>query len=150
MAEKDEKSVSIPWLPLLTLVGLGSGVIYFFPQLVSSRPGGGDPRLAEDTFDQQTIDARLWQDPLGAAIQAQEKDKTGGSVHSVAEFQRLFIGKCLPESRISISKEQAEKKLKHIAILAVMIPGGPYVEDIERRLRSRRAVIEGLGSESYE
>ena len=34
-------------------------------------------------------------------------------------------------------------------ILAVMIPGGPYVEDVERRLRSRRAVIEGLGVAGY-
>ena len=34
-------------------------------------------------------------------------------------------------------------------VLAVMIPGGPYVEDVERRLRSRRAVIEGLETTGY-
>jgi hypothetical protein len=150
MAEKDEKSASIPWLPLLTLVGLGSGIFFFFPQLLSSRPGGGDPRLAEDTFDQQTLDARLWQDPLAAAIQNAQEAKTKDPTHTIGEFQRLFVGKCIPESGISVPKEKAEEELKHVAILAVMIPGGPYVEDIERRLRSRRAVIEGLGSEKYE
>ena len=74
MAEKEEKSASFPWLPLITLIGVGSGVLLFFPQLTSSRPGGGDPQLTGNTFDYQAIEARLWQDPLGVAIADQEKD----------------------------------------------------------------------------
>ena len=42
-----------------------------------------------------------------------------------------------------------EEQAKQVQILAVMIPGGPYVEDVERRLRSRRAVIEALGMAGY-
>lgn len=150
MPEKEEKPANIPWLPLVTLIGLGSGIILFFPQLVSSRPGGGDPRLAEDTFDDQTVDARLWQDPLGVAIQNHEKEEKGSAGYAVKRFQELFISKCVPESKVSSSKNDAEKKLEQVTILGVMIPGGPYVEDIERRLRSRRAVIEALGSDQYE
>ena len=60
-------------VPLITLIGVGSGVFLFLPQLLSSRPGGGDPRLARNTFDEQPIDARLWQDPLGVATANREK-----------------------------------------------------------------------------
>ena len=149
MAENEEKSASIPWLPLITLIGLGSGVIFFFPQLVSSRPGGGEPRLAEDTFDDQTVDARLWQDPLGVAIESRAKEATQNEMHSIERFQQLFIGRCYPEFGSSLLKPP-EEKTNQIAIVAVMVPGGPYVEDVERRLRSRRAVIEGLGIKHYD
>ena len=42
-----------------------------------------------------------------------------------------------------------EEHIEQVRILAVMIPGGPYVEDVERRIRSRRAVVEGLGVAGY-
>jgi hypothetical protein len=166
MAETEEKSNSIPWVPLITLIGLSSGVLFFFPQLISSRPEGGESQLAGSTLDYQTTAARLWQDPLGVAFADREKNinqesygKRGEAkfqkyclAHSAAAFQNLLIKKCFAKSAIyplgndfGFSEEQA----KQIHILAVMIPGGPYVEDVESRLRSRRAVIEGLASEGY-
>ena len=150
MAEKEEKSASIPWLPLITLIGVGSGVLLFFPQLISSRPGGGDPRLAGNTFDDQTIDARLWQDPLGVAIAGREKEQKQSPAHSVGLFQELLIHKCFPESPLCPLAKAIAEQANRIEIFAVMIPGGPYVEDVERRLRSRRAVIEGLGKAGYD
>jgi hypothetical protein len=151
VAEKEERFASIPWLPLITLIGLGSGVLLFFPKLTSSRPRGGEPLLARDTFDTQTINARLWQDPLGVAMADREKSQTQVREHSVAGFQRLFIKKCFESSTIDSLNQQSrfEEQVKEVQILAVMIPGGPYVEDVERRLRSRRAVIEGLGVAGY-
>src|ERR1700730_4786433 len=159
MAEQEEKSASIPWLPLITLIGVGSGVLFFsFQQLISSRPGGGDPRLAGNTFDEETIDARLWQDPLGVASADGEKQRNS-EVHSVRQFQKLLIKKWFTKSatgplrRSMIYPLEEESRFtgqaEHVQILAVMIPGGPYVEDVERRLRSRRAVIEGLGTSAY-
>jgi hypothetical protein len=168
VAENEEKSPSIPWLPLISLIGVGSGVLLFFPQLTSSRPGGGDPQLAGNTFVKQTISARLWQDPLGVASADREKNEKQGEgktqnyrkVHSVAHFQKILTSKCFAESanlpliKSAIypleeqlrSAEQAEQ----VQILAVMVPGGPYLEDVERRLRSRRAVMEGLGMAGYD
>src|ERR1700730_8745811 len=159
MAEQEEKSASIPWLPLITLIGVGSGVLFFsFQQLISSRPGGGYPRLAGNTFDEETIDARLWQDPLGVASADGEKQRNS-EVHSVRQFQKLLIKKWFTKSatgplrRSMIYPLEEESRFtgqaEHVQILAVMIPGGPYVEDVERRLRSRRAVIEGLGTSAY-
>ena len=167
MAEQEEKSAPIPWLPLITLIGAGSGFLLLFPQLTSSRPGGGDSRLAGNTFDHQTIDARLWQDPLGVAISDREKNEKRGeeakqknsAAHSVVEFQKLLIKKCFADSanyplvRSIIYPLDDELRLEdqasQVQVLAVMIPGGPYVEDVERRLRSRRAVIEALGVADY-
>jgi hypothetical protein len=159
VAEQEEKSVSIPWLPLITLVGVGSGVLFLhFQQLTSSRPGGGDPRLASDTFDEQTVDARLWEDPLGVAIADQEKRKKENDTYSIGRFQKLLIEKCFPvsgsgspasQSSFAEDKEHLEESARRLKVFAVMIPGGPYVEDVERRLRSRRAVIEALGIEGY-
>jgi hypothetical protein len=152
VAEQEEKSVSIPWVPLITLIGLGSGVLFLsFQQLTSSRPGGGDPRLMSNTFDDQSVDARLWQDPLGVVVAEQEKNqKNNGAAHSVERFQNIVIKKCF-DSLDPLGKEFSfEEQANRLQILGVMIPGGPYVEDVERRLRSRRAVIEGLGIADYD
>jgi hypothetical protein len=152
VAEKEEKSASIPWLPLITLIGVGSGVLLFFPQLISSRPGGGDTRLSGNTFDSQTINARLWQDPLGVAIADREKNQKQSGARSVAQFQELLIKKCFSEPAIYPLKKELRfvEQAKQVQVFAVMIPGGPYVEDVERRLRARRAVIEGLGIAGYD
>jgi hypothetical protein len=55
MAEDEEKSASFPWLPLITLIGVGGGALYLFPQLVSSRPQGGDTRLEGTTFEKRLL-----------------------------------------------------------------------------------------------
>jgi hypothetical protein len=159
VAAKEEKSASIPWLPVLTLIGIGSGVLFFFPQLISSRPGGGDIRLAEYTFDPQTVDARLWQDPLGVTFENWQRNVESRKAHSICLFQDRLIKRCFAAASKSPPKEelrlvkQANQQpalTQRVQILAVMIPGGPYVEDVERRLRNRRAVIEGLGVAGYD
>lgn len=77
-------------------------------------------------------------------------------------FQNLLIKRCFAgspiyplneELRLADLAEQAKLRpplAERLQILAVMIPGGPYDEDVERRLRSRRAVIEGLGVAGYD
>ena len=147
MAEKEGRLSFIPWLPLITLIMVSGGVLLSFQQLNSSRPGGGNTRLAVDTFDDQTVDARLWQDPLGVAVADREKTQRDSAAHSITQFQNLLIKKCFAEPIYA-----SEKKLdfeKQLEVLAVMIPRGPYVEDVERRLRSRRAVIEALETADY-
>jgi hypothetical protein len=155
VSEKEEKSASIPWLPLITLIGVSSGAFLYFSQLTSSRPGGGDTRLASNTFDNQTVDARLWQDPLGVVVADLEKDQKKIVEHSVKHFQELVTRKCFTESEISplsaiCPLKEEFRFARQFQILAAMIPGGPYVEDVERRVRSRRAVVEGLGIAGYQ
>ena len=83
MADKDEKSSSIPWLPLIGLIGVSSGFFLVFTQLSSSRPLGGELCLSGFTFDSQTVEARLWQDPLGVVAADWQQNQACGEKHSV-------------------------------------------------------------------
>ena len=173
MAENEEKAATIPWLPLITLIGVGSGVLLFFPQLTSSRPRGGDPQLGGSTFNSQTIDARLWQDPLGVAAADQEgneklspgKGAGDARAHSVGQFQNLLLKKCFAESAnypliqsavYPLGEElRFGQQANQLQIIAVMIPGGPYVEDVERQreehdlgCRHRRGVAHPVDARS--
>ncbi len=159
MAENQQTSGDFPWLPLITLIAVGSGVFFLLPQITTSRPGGGDPKLVT-TFDPQAINARLWQDPLGVVSVDQDRDKErpqSRMTHSIRLFQELLRAKYFWESpnlvltRENLREASAQRlqRFQPFDICAVMIPGGPYVEDVERRIRARRAVIEGLGLAHY-
>jgi hypothetical protein len=162
MPETDDSTASFPWIPLITAIGLVSGFLLFLPQITSSRPGGGDSKLANPSFAPQSIDARLWQDPLGSAeadieeekkldkLQPPTKSLDAVQSHEIEQFQRLLIDKILTgptSANIVISTPNAPERFE---VLAVLVPGGPYVEDIERRLRARRAIVEALGEKGYE
>jgi hypothetical protein len=159
MAENQQTSGDFPWLPLITLIAVGSGVFFLLPQITSSRPGGGDPKLVT-TFDPQAINARLWQDPLGVVSADQDRDKErpqSRMTHSIRLFQELLRAKyfwkspnlVLTRENLREASAQRLQRFQPFDICAVMIPGGPYVEDVERRIRARRAVIEGLGLAHY-
>ena len=113
MAEQEQKA-AIPWLPLITLILVGSGVWASLQQLTSSRPGGGNIRLAVDVFEDQAVDARLWQDPLGVAVADSENPQKDGAAHGVTQFQKLLIHKCFPAVEKGSVSEQ-EQKLKQFA-----------------------------------
>jgi hypothetical protein len=162
MPETDDSSGSFPWIPLITAIGLVSGFLLFLPQITSSRPGGGDPKLANPSFAPQSIDARLWQDPLGSAAADIEEEKKLEAVqpitrsldaiqsHEIEQFQRLLIDKILTGEASSNTVTILPNALERLEVLAVLVPGGPYVEDVERRLRARRAIVEALGEKGYE
>ena len=83
----------------------------------------------------QDVDARLWQDPLRTTAEHEiqvkgQKDPVEDSLHAA---------KTLREELSSSS----------YWVLAVMIPGGPYAEYSETRLRTRHAVLEALGKQNY-
>lgn len=110
--------------------------------------------MAQSTFDKQAVNARLWQDPLGVVIADQQRDKkmrNDSNAHSIDTFQDIFIEKCFPKAgTCPLARDRLFAEFsRRFQICAVMIPGGPYVEDVERRLRARRAVIEGLGEAGF-
>ncbi len=58
----------------------------------------------------------------------------------------------IEELRCQVRKHKKDISSDHsndLHILAVMVPGGPYAEEKERRLRSRYAVISGLAAAGY-
>ena len=84
------------------------------------------------------MDARLWQDPFAAIAKARaEARKTRTATQVEAD-----------ENRRSAAALAADihKAGKPVEILAVMLPGGPYAENIESRRRWRYAVLAGLNA----
>src|SRR5207245_2835675 len=127
--DPQQKSFDIPWPAVITVTALLVG--YFtYRSLQTSRPvervGYSFPKT-----DLQDVNARLWQDPLRAAYEHFADTSAQGcknpSLHTI---------ETLRDNRPSTGSWQ---------ILAVMIPGGPYAEYNEIRLRARHAVIDACG-----
>lgn len=130
MAEKDSFSAggfpfSVPGL--LALLALASSVLLVSRQLASDRPHTSAGKAAE-TIGDQTIEARLWEDPFFIF------DKNSGGEN----------GSLVPlQFRLQTLTNAASM------VLPVMIPGGAYSEDHEARLRTRFAVVAALGQAGF-
>ena len=145
MAESESKGGgSIPWVNLTALLmAVAGGISLLLQPLVSSRPQKGSRPV--EAIAEQDVDARLWQDPLRVAIEDFEKtagaEKANALKRPEGHLQNL---------RAEVKKyEAADGADKRLLILPVAIPGGPYAENNERRLRFRQAVISGLAASGF-
>ena len=91
----------------------------------------------------QDVEARLWQDPLAAAVShAKSGDhEDSGARHTVEGFKAS-----LSKPRLG---DPADKPTEGPLVLAVTVPGGGYAEDVETRRRLRYAVVAALSTERY-
>jgi hypothetical protein len=111
--------------------------------LETSRPALAEPQLKRSGAAQD-VDARLWQDPFGAVAKAREQ--------TLDEPDGL-------KADIALHDEQAfSDELRRLAmlagrgggvVLAVMMSGGPYAEQVESRRRTRYAVLSGLKARGF-
>ena len=109
------------------------GIYYFHHEapLVDLRP------VNSSIYEQaapQTIDARLWQDPLAAVEKSRNKSDQGEREKQCQENPRAN-NHCNPPS--------VEKGAETL-VLVVTVSGAPYQEDAEERRRARYAVLAGL------
>jgi hypothetical protein len=122
-------------------VALVSTGFYFFHReapLVDMRPLA-EARLEEHAGPQE-IEARLWQDPIGAVDKS--RDRSGA---------RDVEQKCLanPSLEAPPCKLPPDKIDKNTWVLGITVPGAPYPEDVERRRRTRYAVLAGLNRAGF-
>lgn len=80
-------------------------------------------------YDQETMENRKVEPYKNSKILA----------HSIEELN----------CKIKINRKPSDTKENNLQVLAVMVPGGPYAEDKERRLRARYAVISALTDLTY-
>ena len=127
MAEQNQASGVSPFnlnsiLALLTLAG---SVWFVSQKLTSDRPvaqAGG----AREFPGEQTLEARLWEDP----------------------FKRSEdLGPCF-ETLVEQIKRRSQTT-NAVLLLPVMLSGGQYTEDQESRIRSRFAIVSALGRSGY-
>ena len=133
---------------------------------LSSNPSEPPPRTVDDIG---AVHARLWEDPLGVVYRDEkhkqaladdlfrsrpstfretidhllsaglgQSDKNEGTIpqFNINRFHKI----------VTDSKGSGNGKL---LLMPVLLPGGPYAEDQERRMRIRYAVLAGLGTCHY-
>ncbi|MBA3756926.1 MAG: hypothetical protein H0X02_12155, partial [Nitrosomonas sp.] len=153
----DKSSPAVPTIAIVALL-----VSLFAVQetiLKPTRPAMIDTERSST----EDVRSRLWQDPFQAVEQHRkqflsenEGNKSSFTIPDTLSqrMEESTQDKCsnpiahsIEELRCRINKEAGKNKSLHI--LAVMIPGGPYAEDHEWRLRSRYALISGLYTGNY-
>ena len=122
--ESSRQPDSIVPATVVLLALLVGGYLGFQPPLNSSRPDGMDIKSA-GTPEIGKVRARLWEDPFAAV---------------------LTSAKTVKRTNIPISETAAHRGL---TVLFVMVPGGPYPEEGEQRLRTRYAVLSALDLAGY-
>jgi hypothetical protein len=103
--------------------------------------------------EDQDVEARLWEDPLGAAAAA----KAGDDREATASAGRKGVEARPPPNSESgaAAHDHTTKRLRallkdnvehveNVLVLGAMVPGAPYADDIETRRRIRYAVLAGM------
>jgi hypothetical protein len=92
------------------------------------------------------VHARLWEDPLAASYGDQE---TSGSWWE-SELQRVLReGEQEPTLR-QLRRDMQTVVGRGLKVMPVFLPGGPYEDDREQRLRIRYALLSALGELGYQ
>jgi hypothetical protein len=135
MADDKNKGPLLPISGVLIILA-ALGVTMFTQPLKGTRPSV--PELRESY---KKINARLWQDPFRAVMDSVKDRK-----EPKGDGQFDIYGK--PENRQKWeslkSLDSKIKEMKRITVLGVMVPGQPYFEETETRLRYRYAALSGL------
>lgn len=137
---QNQSGPQIPFAAIAVVMAFVSSVWYTQRSIEPTRPPEPD-RYRYDFDIGREVDARLWEDPFAAAFRGLEAmSKRSGA----APAPLPPIGQVLyPDGAAPSAAPRAEK------VLAVLLPGNPFVGAEEQRRRLRYAVLAGLRSEGW-
>ena len=97
--------------------------------------------------------ARLWEDPLLSAYEARQNGR--GAPEARWEAYRDIVEALTGADWPSAIQEHfgnlaKDERNKHLVVMPVLVPGEPYAEHRELRMRTRYAVLAALGRCGYE
>ena len=164
---KPLSSIPIPGIALALLV-VGVLVLSDNP-FKPTRPGVG----ANINASGEDVRARLWQDPFDAA-EYHKKQMHSATNSSIEQDDHQICKVEIDKSNQSKNTHELTKSPSHslenlrcqiardvghhnagnanesdLHVLAIMVPGGPYAEEHESRIRTRYAAITGLSRAGY-
>ena len=119
----DDTKNTMAFPAVLILLAAAAGLIIYNPSPLTVNRPDTKPIVATSG----KVSARLWQDPFCAVLDAPSNELN--RPYSFADLNKEVTGK---ESK------------KKIIVIGVMVPGAPYEEDAEMRIRRRYAVLSGL------
>jgi len=135
----DEKDRT-PLLPISgVLIFLAALGVTFFAQPFK----GTRPAAPEYEGNYAKVNARLWQDPFQAVLDSKALERLTPCELDISSGDPGRIDAECPCFADELGKED------NSVVLGVMVPGGPYAEDSESRMRYRYAVLSGLGRLGY-
>ncbi|MFN7777266.1 MAG: hypothetical protein ACK5RK_00055 [Betaproteobacteria bacterium] len=137
---QNQSGPQIPFAAIAVVMAFVSSVWYTQRTIEPTRPPEPD-RYRYDFDIGREVDARLWEDPFAAAfrgLEAMSKRAGAGAAPLPAIGQLLG-----PDGAAPAAAPHAEK------VLAVLLPGNPFVGAEEQRRRLRYAVLAGLRSEGW-
>src|SRR5712691_5833928 len=150
MAEEKGGIPSVPWPTVLTVMAVVGGVYFLLAPLNSSRPGGL-PGQSSASLGYQDARARLWEDPVKAAMRHREQVdallvRKPADKQAEEEARHQIEGERLAHSADNLKQQlgQFVQNGERVLVLPVMVEGGPYPENTEARLRARHAVLSAL------
>jgi hypothetical protein len=98
--------------------------------------------------EDQDVEARLWEDPLGAVATSKAADDREAAA---AAIQRAALSQPPANPPLDHTTKRLQKLLEanvdsieSVLVVGAMVPGAPYADDIETRRRIRYAVLAGL------
>jgi hypothetical protein len=143
MVDSDSGS-PFPWQSIAALVAVVGSLLLFVPPLTSSRPDQTD-QFQSVRIGYMDTNARLWQDPFSAIDMTPEPPgrETDAKIDPSKWHQLPDLKTQIDET---IQNNRHSEAGKPIWVLPVMVPGGPYPQDTEWRLRTRYALLSGFGS----
>jgi hypothetical protein len=147
MAAPDTSPRILPLANIFAILALIGSIAFYLAPLTSSRPSV-EPGQGGGGWGDQNVDARLWEDPLpicGKHFEQLGRDQAGPGDRPQPSSAAEVIRERVKETPSNCNGTQECSPV----ILAVMVPGGPYAEQVERRLRTRHAVVEGLSASHF-
>jgi hypothetical protein len=138
----------------ILLAAAAVGTVYVSlqqPPLEGSRPAATPEFEVQDRHSIQHVDAHLWQDPLAAVQHAKDKEREEQARKGRCCYGTQDGNSSVEEGRKSHSIQTLRRRVQERKplILGILVPGGPYAEDGEARLRLRYAVVSALDVAKY-
>jgi len=130
---------------VVTLAVALAGVLLVKEPLRSSRPVGTGLDVKQTTGE-QTVRARLWEDPLAAVQRGmQEIPPSASGLPKSVPNQSVGASLVHRLGALRLAIAERVKKGEQITVLLVTMSGDPYAESTESRIRDRYAVGTALG-----
>ena len=148
MADDGKKSESgLPSGGIFWLVLLGAGAL-FLRQVPWEGTRPVVPEIRPYSYAAvQDVDARLWQDPIGAVArgrEAMQRRMAASAAQKSANPQPRHTA-----ADVADSLQARRCKPTDVLVLGVMVGGGPYPELVEARRRARYAILAGLNETGF-
>jgi hypothetical protein len=102
----------------------------------------------------EDVQARLWEDPF-AAVRRHRSENPKNAPETIESLAEQIVEKNsenpknAPKTIESLAEQIVKKNTEEVTVLGVMVFGGPYAKDAERRIRSRYATLSALAALDY-